>query len=184
MKFNFLCLFTLLTISYAQAQNISNDAKKNGKHSKYVVRSQGALKDIASLDEGYNEFEGGLFALKDYLVRGKVNLIRVNYGTLVLTSNYNDWQNKQKYYLQKADNEYREIFLTNQDPSATSTLLFGGATTGQSLTNRKFVGSMLTSSKTTLREIMGDKADVLTKINKLKKVTQSNVKKLVKAYNQ
>lgn len=184
MKFNFLCLFTLLTISYAQAQNISNQAEKNGKRSKYVVRSQGAMKNIAALDEGYNEFEGGLFALKDYLVRGKVNLIRVNYGALVLTSNYNNWQNKQKYYLQKVDHEYREIFLTNQDPSATSTLLLGGATTRENLYNRKFTSSMLTSSKTTLREIMGDKADVLTKINKLKKVTQSNVKKLVKAYNQ
>lgn len=161
MKFNFLFLFTLLTISYSQAQSISHEAKK--KHIKNVVRSQGAMKDIAALDEGYTEFEGGLYALKDYLVRGKVNLVRVAYGSQVSNPNYNNLLNKPKYYVQKADNEYREIFLTNQNPSATSTLLLGGATTRQSLNNRKFTNSMLTSSITTLKEIMGDNAEVFDK---------------------
>jgi hypothetical protein len=43
---------------------------------------------------------------------------------------------------------------------------------------------MLTSSKTTLSEMMGDKAEALTKINNVKKITESNIKKLVKTYNQ
>ena len=184
MKFNLLTLFTLLTISYSQAQNIGNEAKENNKHNKNVVRSQGAMKDIAALDEGYTEFEGGLYALKDYLVRGKINLIRVSYGSQVSNPNYNSWLNKSKYYIQKADKEYREIFLTNQNPSATTTLLLGGATTRQSLNTRKFTSSMLTSSITTLKELMGDNAEVLTKINNLKKITESNIRKLVKTYNQ
>ena len=177
MKLNFLFLFTVLTISYSQAQNIKSEAKN-------AVRSQGSMKDIAALDEGYTEFEGGLYALKDYLVRGKVNLVRVTYGSQVSNPNYNNWLNKSKYYVQKAGNDYREIFLTNQNPSATSTLLLGGATTRQSLNNRKFTSSMLTSSTTTLKELMGDNAEVLTKINNLKKITESNIRKLVKIYNQ
>ncbi|MGV3507860.1 MAG: hypothetical protein ACO1N7_01125 [Sphingobacteriaceae bacterium] len=176
MKLNFLFLFTVLTISYSQAQNIKSEAKN-------AVRSQGSMKDIAALDEGYTEFEGGLYALKDYLVRGKVNLVRVTYGSQVSNPNYNNWLNKPKYYVQKAE-DYREIFLTNQNPSATSTLLLGGATTRQSLNNRKFTSSMLTSSTTTLKELMGDNAEVLTKINNLKKITESNIRKLVKIYNQ
>ena len=183
MKFNLLILSTLLITSYSQAQNISNEAK-NDKHSKNAIRSQGAMKDIAALDEGFNEFEGGLYALKDYLVRGNVNLIRVNYGSMASNPNYNNLLNKSKYYLLKANNEYREIFLTNQNPSATSTLLLGGATTRQSLNNRKFTSSMLTSTKTTLRDIMGDKAEVLTKINALSKITEGNIRKLVKTYNR
>jgi hypothetical protein len=184
MKCKFLCLFTCLIISYAHAQDVGAEAKKSDKRDKHEVRSQGAINNINALEEGYNEFEGGLFALKDYLIRGKVNLVRVSYGTLVTTSNYNDWRRRPKYYLQKADDEYREIFLTNQDPSATSTLMLGGATTRQSLNNRKFLGGMLTSSKSTLKDLMDDKEEVLVKINGLKKITQNNMKNLVKLYNQ
>ncbi len=40
---------------------------------------------------------------------------------------------------------------------------------------------MLTSSQTTLRELMGDKAEILKNINGLKKITEANIRKLVKA---
>ena len=184
MNLNLICLLAFFTISYAHAQDTKTEHKTDQARAKHSIRSSGAIKDIASLDEGFNEFEGGLFAIKDYLVRGNVTLIRVSYGTRVSSPNYRDWQNKKKYYLLKGDDEHREIFLTNQNPSATSTLAFGGMATRQSLNNRKFTGSMLTSSQTTLRELMGDKAEILKNIDGLKKITEANMRKLVKAYNQ
>lgn len=184
MKINFLCLIAIFTITYVQAQNQTSVEKKTEKGTRQLVRSQRYLNDVTALDEGYNEFEGGVSAIKDYLVRGKVNLVKVTYGVIVATSSYNHYQNKQKYYLQKTDQEYRELFLTNQNPSLGATMLAGGTVTGKSLNDRKFIGSMLTSSKATLTDIMGDNADVLAKIRKLKKINQSSIKNLVKTYNQ
>lgn len=182
MKVFFLFLIASLSISYSQAQDLEDQTtKKSGKH---IIRSQGSMEDVAALDEGYNEFEGGYYVMKDYLVRGTISLIRVRQGFLFTTRNVRELQTSQlKYYLQKANGNYQQVFLTNQNPSATATLLLSRSTTGPSLRERKFTGSMLTSSKTILNDLMEDKPEAVVTINKLKKITESNIRKLVKAYN-
>lgn len=184
MKLHSLFLFALLTISYAHAQNLNAENKKDEKGTKNRILNQGSLRNPATLDEGYNELEGGIFAVKEYLVRGKVSMIRLSYGPLSSNLTYNNTANKQKYYLQKAENEYREIFMANQNPSTVNVLLKGGVSTRHNSTNRKLTRSFHTSSKTTLIDLMGDKVQILTMIKKLKKIKQGNIKKLVKAYNQ
>ena len=184
MKISFFCLLAILSTFCAKAQDEKTPSEISKKRDKQTIRRFGSLNDVAVLDEGYNESDGGLFAVKDFLVKGKVNFIRLSYGTRVANPNFRDWMRKPKYYLQNTEIGYREIFLTNQDPSAAAVILTGSSTTRQSLNNRKFLGPMLTSSKQTLRDVMGDNIEVATTISGLKRISESKIKRLVKTYNQ
>ncbi|MBC8051970.1 MAG: hypothetical protein H7Y13_02800 [Sphingobacteriaceae bacterium] len=205
MKVFILSFLVLFLVSYSNAQSSSTapsdsikakqpkeeperKKKKNVSNKAYVMRSHVYLNDIAKLEEGYTPSEGGRYAIKDYIVKGPLNLICVTYGVALASGNINGGESSKRYYLQKAgdDNSYREVFLTKKSgavPVAAKVLGGMAQTYNGVLNTRRSTGAMVEVSKATLTEMMADNKQVVAEIAKLEKVTSGKMKKLVKAYN-
>jgi len=205
MKPSLLSLFILFAFSFSKAQTSGNSdtsrlenkpepqksesqfrKKKNVSNKAYVMRSASYLNDVVRLEEGYTALDGGRYAIKDYLVKGRVNLICLTYGVSLGATYVNRGESSKRYYLHReGDNTaYREVFLTKNTAPASKILLGESQTYNGMLNTRKSSGGMADISKAILSEMMADNAEVTEQIAKVEKVTARKLKELVKLYNK
>ncbi len=204
MKPSLLILFSLFAFSFSNAQTSNNSdtsklekkpepqksesqfrKRKNVSNKAYVMRSTSYLNDVVRLEEGYTALDGGRYAIKDYLVKGRVNLICLTYGVSLGATYVNRGESSKRYYLHReGDNTaYREVFLTKNTDPASKILLGEGQTYNGMLNTRKSSG-MLDISKAILSEMMADNTEVASLIGKIERVTVRKLKDVVKLYNK
>ncbi|MFD2161546.1 hypothetical protein ACFSJU_04025 [Paradesertivirga mongoliensis] len=180
---------TSTTKSPASAINtVKSGEKKNAKNNIYVMRSQSYLNDVTKLEEGYTPLEGGKYAIKDYLVKGSLNLVCVTVGVALSSGNINSGETAKRYYLLRHgdNNSYREVFLTKKSgvvPGMSKVLIGTGQTYRGMLNTKKSTGSMVEVSKAILAEMMEDEPEIQEKMKGLEKITVATIKQLVKLYN-
>jgi len=205
MKPSLLILFSLFAFSFSNAQTSNNSdtsrlekkadsrkpetqfrKKKNVSNKAYVMRSTSYVNDVVRLQEGYTALDGGRYAIKDYLVKGRVNLICLTYGVSLGATYVNRGESSKRYYLHReGDNTpCREVFLTKNTDPASKILLGESQTYNGMLNTRKSSGGMAEISKAILSEMMADDAEVAEQIAKIEKVTARKLKELVKLYNK
>lgn len=140
----------------------SRTAKKNKKNKTYLLQSQPYQRTAAMLPEGYHSSPNGFYSIKNYLIKGGVNLVCVTYGVSISSDYINRGSSVKKYYLLK-DNDrdtYREVFLAKSSQ-----------------------GSMLEMSKAILTDVLKNDPETIKKVSELKKIRAADLKRIVKLYN-
>jgi hypothetical protein len=203
MKYFFLGLIALCASVQVSAQanlshsnsdsltdkSTSKKKKEIGKNSD-VLRPRAYTNDPVNLEEGYTQLAGGAYVVKDFLVKGPINLICIYRGMAMSTGSLTPPQATNHYYLTSSTQSdlYREIFLTTKKTSAvltTAQLLTGPAQFhGDDLTSAGSSSSMIDRSKSLLKELMKDDTEVVAKIDAIKRLTLARLKSTIKLYNK
>lgn len=135
--------------------------KKITKNKKNLLLGQSTGRNVAVYKEGYTAFPGGLYVIKDYIVKGSVNLVCVTFGISSASGYANSGDSAKKYYLniQNDHRLYREVPIS------------------------RVKSSMSDMSKAILLDWFGKDEVVKSKIMSLKLVTSKQLKLIVKLYN-
>ncbi len=154
--FTFFLLFVGFT-SFSQSF-------KSIKKSKIAVLQTYKLPvDVNRLKDGDNQISAGSDMYKSYIIKGKMNIIKVSWSEMKATANpmANSYQSKEFYYLKGMDegSSYHQFYL------------YQGNNT-----------SMQETSKANLKVALGK--NYTAQIDALEKVNLKSVKKMVIAYNK
>lgn len=137
------------------------DKRKVTKHKTNLLLSQSTGRNVAVYKEGYTSFPNGTYVIKDYMVKGSINLVCVTYGVASASGYINSGDSVKKYYLnfQDDDKAYREVPIV------------------------RIKSAMFDMSKAILLDMLGKDELIKSKIMGLNVVTPKHLKALVKLYN-
>ncbi len=174
-------IITSLLLVFALNSFGQQDLKAIKKAKTEVLSNQKLPFNIDRLKEGETQLAGGGMIYKKYVSEGAINILSINWYEAKSSSNQlaNASKFHDFYYLEKSIQKgyYHQFFLDME-----TKVKIGDVAFINSISTSKSEMQLFEISKANIVSVLGE--DYKDRINSLKKVTLSAVRKMVKEYNK